>query len=79
MITISSYISHIAKSLSFQFEIKTLGPKLPQYLKCSPECGYLGKNGNQKDTCILFQKPLNKTDDQYNRTKECISAVEGLI
>jgi len=55
----------------FYFKIKILSNKMPDYLKCHPECGYLDNRH-----CILFNEILSTN---ILRCKQCVSAVEGLI
>lgn len=59
----------------FHFRVRVNGPSLPSLIECHPDCEY-----RQGRTCNLFKTNLEVEDDRgYLRTKNCMSAVEGLV
>ncbi len=70
---------------TFYFRVKTLGgPDNPHdFGECHPECEYLEWTPEKRGYCNLFKKELGKCrcskGSGANRSKECLSAVEGLI
>jgi len=75
----SRYLNESEEGVEYVLKIRINGTEGQTYLECHQQCAYLD---HEKNFCKLFQQEMKLSDDEARRplrTKECVSAVEGLI